>query len=253
MKIFRKSSEVINYRNDHPEKNCGLVPTMGFLHEGHRSLIQNSQKNTTQTWVSIFVNPTQFNKKEDLENYPRNEEQDIAFLEKENVDFLFIPENPEELYPLNYQFQIHETKNSQRLCGQDRPGHFEGVFAVLMKLFHLIDPSHAYFGEKDYQQYLLVKELTESFLMKTKVMPVPTQRLDSGLAMSSRNARLSPEGIQKAALIFQLISDLQKDCATIKKELHQENFQVDYVEEHWGRRFVAAQLEGVRLIDNIRL
>ncbi len=181
-------------------KSVGIVPTMGFLHEGHRSLIRKSKKENEVTLVSIFVNPTQFGPSDDFRCYPRDMRHDIGLLKKEKVDILFAPE-AEEMYPEPYSTYVEAEKLSHVLCGQSRPGHFRGVATVVLKLFHIIQPASAYFGQKDAQQAVIigrmVRDLNLGHLVRIRV--VPTVRDRDGLALSSRNAYLTP-GERKAAL-----------------------------------------------------
>ncbi|MEE8437781.1 MAG: pantoate--beta-alanine ligase [Candidatus Neomarinimicrobiota bacterium] len=231
--------------------SLGFVPTMGALHKGHLSLIKASIKNNDFTVVSIFLNPTQFNNSEDFSNYPRTFEADKNLLESEGVDILLIPDYS-QLYADGYKYNILETEFSKLLCSKTRPGHFEGVLTVVMKLLNLVQPSTAYFGEKDYQQYLLVKGMARAFFLKTEIAACPIVREADGLAYSSRNRRLSPEERRKAPLFYALLkSDL--DPENITMELKAAGFKVDYVEEIGNRRFGAVYAGEVRLIDNVVL
>ena len=199
--------------------------------------------------ASIFVNPTQFNDPKDLEKYPRTLEQDLRLLENEKVDAVFLP-NYNEIYQDNYEIKVSESNLSKRFCGAHRPGHFDGVLTVVMKLFNIVQPQKSYFGEKDYQQYLLIKKMAESLFMNIEVIPVPTMREKDGLAMSSRNLLLTPEERQKAPRLHHWITQ-KISLEEIKKNLDIEGFRVDYLEEFEGRRLVAAFLGKVRLIDNV--
>jgi len=224
---------------------------MGALHEGHLSLIRRSLKENDLTCVSIFVNRTQFNDKKDLINYPRPLKKDIVKLRKEKVDFLFLPAFA-EIYPDKYRFRILENRKSRLLCGAHRPGHFEGVLTVVMKLLNIINPDRAYFGEKDFQQYMLVKEMTEAFFMKTKIISCPIVRETSGLAASSRNRLLGPKEKPLAPFLYKALK-MRKSDEDVKKYLENRGFKVDYVERKWGRRLAAAWLGKVRLIDNVKI
>jgi pantoate--beta-alanine ligase len=230
----------------------GFVPTMGALHEGHMSLVQKSISECDFTAVSIFVNPRQFDSKEDLQNYPRAIEDDLKALEQVGVDLCFLPESA-EIYSSNDHFEIRETSGySNKFCGADRPGHFEGVLTVVMKLLNLVGPDRMYMGEKDYQQLQLVKQMTAAFFMDVEVVGVPTARESSGLAMSSRNLRLSPEDQHKAAALFRGLSSCSTDDDA-KAQLLNEGFEVDYIESYKGRRYGAVRIAGVRLIDNVEI
>ena len=251
MIILRTPQEMKNWRTQIVDKSVGFVPTMGALHQGHESLIQKSKSENDLTILSIFVNPTQFNNASDLTHYPKTWESDLQMAEKNKVDVLFFP-NAESMYPDQYQFKMTETNFSQKLCGAHRPGHFDGVLSVVLKLFMLTHPHKAYFGEKDFQQLTLIQKMVEAYFLNIAIVPVPTLREESGLAMSSRNLRLSPEQREKAALIFKFLKSSQT-LEEVSEQLTQNGFQVDYVEEHFGRRFVAAFLGEVRLIDNVQI
>lgn len=233
--------------------NCsdelGFVPTMGALHEGHRALLRQSRRDNAVSVMSIFVNPAQFNDPKDLQNYPRTLDKDKEMAEEEGVDYIFLP-SAEEMYPDKYHYRIGESEISKKMEGKYRPGHFDGVLTVVMKLFQIIRPQRAYFGEKDYQQYLLIKGMVKAFFMDIEIVGLPIVREDSGLAMSSRNQLLSDDGRSRAAGLHWTLSDV-KDLAASKRELEAQGFDIDYVEEAYGRRFAAVQVDGVRLIDNV--
>ncbi|MDC7221341.1 MAG: pantoate--beta-alanine ligase [Spirochaetales bacterium] len=231
--------------------SLGFVPTMGALHEGHASLFKESLKDNDRTLVSIFLNPTQFDNREDLNNYPSSYEEDIKILEDLKVDYLFSPAY-EELYRDNYRYSCRENKLSQILCGAARPGHFDGVLTVVMKLLNIGGAQKAYFGEKDYQQYLLIKEMAQTFFLETEIVPCPLIREKDGLALSSRNRRLSSEARQLAPTFYGLLNS-GSSREKIKKDLSKAGFKVDYIEDYHMRRFGAVYLEEVRLIDNVPL
>jgi pantoate--beta-alanine ligase len=228
----------------------GLVPTMGALHAGHLSLIRKCRSENSITVASIFVNPTQFNNKQDLSAYPRTFEDDCRLLEQEGTDILFSPDYT-DMYPDDFRYQIRETELSTRLCGATRPGHFDGVLTVVMKLLTIIGPTRAYFGEKDYQQFLLIKGMAEAFFLPTQIMDCPLVREASGLALSSRNRLLSEADRRKAPKFYQALSS-GKPLDEIQQLLESDGFTVDYVEEYDGRVFGAVFLEEVRLIDNVK-
>lgn len=233
------------------KSSLGFVPTMGALHEGHMSLVKQSQQENDCTLVSIFINPTQFNNKKDLQNYPVTLEQDVCLLKQAKCDFLILPTFA-EIYPDEYTFQINESKLSQFLCGKSRPGHFTGVLTVVMKLLQLAQAQKAYLGKKDYQQYLLVKKMAEAFFLTTKIVGSETVREKDGLAMSSRNLLLSPEQRAQAPLFYKILKE-SLNAEQAKAELEKNYFVVDYVEEEDGRRLGAVYLGDVRLIDNVEL
>lgn len=229
----------------------GFVPTMGALHVGHASLIKRSISENGYTVVSIFVNPTQFNNPDDLKRYPRTESEDLSQLEKLQVDYAFIPDY-QSIYPDDFYYKVTENNLSLTMEGTGRPGHFDGVLTVVMKLLNIIRPTRSYFGEKDYQQYMLVKKMSEAFFMNVEVIPCPTVRDSDGLALSSRNVLLSKEDRQRAPLFVQLLQS-DKTAEQVKAELQQSGFAVDYITDFEGRRYGAVYLGKVRLIDNIEL
>lgn len=198
-------------------KSIGLVPTMGDLHEGHLSLIRRSIKENDRTIVSIFVNPIQFNQRKDYELYHRDEKNDLKKAKKEGVDLVFIP-SVEELYPKDFQTFVTVAKMSKGLCGRSRPGHFKGVATVVLKLFHSVRPTRAYFGLKDFQQCRLIEQMVKDLNLPVKIVPCPIVREWDGLALSSRNRRLSPEQRQRATTIFsalQSVADLIKSKRSV--------------------------------------
>lgn len=231
--------------------SVGLVATMGALHQGHMSLVEESRQNNEITAATIFVNPTQFNNPEDLKKYPATWDTDIAMLDNAGVDYLFAP-NYQDLYPDNYRYKISELGLSQHLCGKARPGHFDGVLTVVMKLLQLTKATSAYFGKKDLQQYKLIQDMAESFFVETKIVGCPLIREPSGLAMSSRNKRLSPAQLTLAAQLYQTITR-PLGLEEMRIELNELGFVVDYLKEIDGRLFVAVFLGEVRLIDNVLL
>ena len=252
MTLFRSLTNWMKERSSLlGEETLGFIPTMGALHEGHLSLVRLSKQNNTKTLVSLFINPTQFDKPQDLKSYPKNFDRDLELLESEGVDYVLLPEYT-DLYPDSYKYKVSESDFSQKLCGAHRPGHFDGVLSIMLKLLNIAQAHNCYMGEKDHQQLTLVKGMTKAFFMKTQVISGPTIREASGLAMSSRNERLSPEARTKASQIYKTLKEKKssEDCLT---ELTHLGFDVDYVEDHNGRRYAAASIEGVRLIDNISL
>ena len=232
----------------------GFVPTMGALHQGHITLIRRSKEENDITCVSIFVNPAQFDNPEDLDNYPATWNEDIAVLEAAGADMLLYPENG-SMYPDNYQYRVLEQELSQKYCGEFRLGHFDGVLTVVMKLLNLTHANRAYFGEKDWQQLVLIRRMTEAFFLETEIVPCSTIREASGLAMSSRNIRLTPEEQKTAPWLYNtLISG--KTPSEMRAILEEKGFEVEYIEEfddrELGKRLLAAVYLGkVRLIDNV--
>lgn len=229
----------------------GFVPTMGALHAGHVSLIRRSRRDTDRTLVSIFVNPAQFDDPADLEGYPRAVLTDLALLKAERVDYVLVPRET-ELYQDGYRFRVTETQCSDTLEGAHRPGHFEGVLTVVLKLLQLAGARRAYFGEKDWQQLQLIRGMARAFFLSTDIVACPTVREPSGLAMSSRNVRLASEHKVRAASLFRLLS-VSSSATAARTALEAEGFDVDYVEDCDARRLAAVRLGGVRLIDNVSL
>ncbi len=253
MELFRDMSGWRSYRAD-VSGSVGFVPTMGALHAGHGSLLQRSCEENDFTVLSIYLNPTQFNQPADLDGYPQNLERDLTLARELGVDAVLLPRY-EDVYPDDFRFQISENQFALELCGADRPGHFTGVLTVVMKLLNIVVPDRAYFGEKDYQQYLLIRDMCAAFFMDVAIIGCDTVRESDGLAMSSRNERLGPEARCQAGKINRLLRSPLCD-AEIFAALSELGFAVDYVVSRDGRRFAAATIgEGdaaVRLIDNVR-
>ena len=204
MEVIRKINEMqkISDRLRIEGRKIGFVPTMGYLHEAHLSLVRRAKQFCDLVVVSIFVNPTQFGPVEDFERYPRDEEGDKAKLEQEGVDFLFIPE-VDEMYPSGYQTFVEVAEVSKGLCGDFRPGHFRGVATVVAKLFNIVKPHVAVFGEKDYQQLLVIKRMVEDLDFDIEIIPGTLVREEDGMAMSSRNAYLSAPERKRATILHQ--------------------------------------------------
>ena len=190
LKVFESIAEFIKYRDQNlTAKKVGFVPTMGALHEGHASLLRKSSQENEITVLSIYVNPTQFNNPDDLKKYPRTQEADLEVAKKSGANIVISPKY-EEMYSDNYRYKVTEAEFSKILCGVYCLGHFDGVLIVVMKLLNIVSANKAYFGEKDYQQLQLIKDMAKNFFMKTEIVPCPTLREKDGLAMSSRNVRL---------------------------------------------------------------
>ncbi len=227
----------------------GFVPTMGAIHEGHLSLVRRAAEENDRTAVSIFVNPTQFDNPEDLEQYPRDLEGDRGLLAEAGADFLFYPD-ADAMYPDAYRYKVIETEKSRILEGAHRPGHFDGVLTVVLKLLNLVAADRAYFGEKDWQQFTLVQEMAEAFFLDTKIIPCSTVRENDGLALSSRNSLLNNRERLLAPKLHRILSG-KKSPEEKAAALRKEGFDVDYVERWNGRLLAAAGLGKVRLIDNV--
>lgn len=248
MEIFKDLKKWQTFRGSLNE-TVGFVPTMGALHQGHLSLVQKAKEQNQKVVVSIFVNPTQFDDPKDLKNYPHTLDTDILKLQEANVDYLLLP-TKEDMYPDGFSFQIQEKEISPLLCGAHRPGHFTGMLTVVLKLLQLTQATRSYFGEKDYQQYQLIKELTEAFFIPTEIVPCPIVREESGLAMSSRNKHLTSEEKKLAAQFYGVLSE-NLPTAKAEEKLQSMGFKVDYLENRWGRLLGAVHLGKVRLIDNV--
>jgi pantoate--beta-alanine ligase len=229
----------------------GFVPTMGALHEGHLSLVRRSRAENARTLVSIFVNPTQFDDPADLAQYPRTLDGDLAALRAEGADFVILPHGA-HLYPDGYRYRVTESGCSALLEGANRPGHFDGVLTVVLKLLQIAWAERAYFGEKDWQQLSLVRGMAEAFFLPTIIVACVTIRDADGLALSSRNGRLPTADRQRASQFYRVLcSSPTADAA--RRNLQASGFAVDYVEDHDGRRLGAVRLGEVRLIDNVPL
>lgn len=227
----------------------GFVPTMGALHEGHVSLVKQSLKDNDHTLVSIFVNPTQFDQSADLATYPNTLEADLNTLAGLGVDAVFLPDF-DSMYPDDYAYQLTEQRLSRKYCGAHRPGHFDGVLSVVMKLFNLSQPQRAYFGEKDYQQLTLIRGMVKAFFMSLEVVACPIIREADGLAMSSRNLRLTAAQRKLAPMLHQVMTS-SSSLNDMHRRLEKLGFEVDYLEVMNDRLLAAASLGDIRLIDNV--
>jgi pantoate--beta-alanine ligase len=251
-----------------------VVPTMGALHEAHLALVRLARARADRTIVTIFVNPKQFNDPADLANYPRTEANDAAMVEAEGADLLFAPA-PGEMYPENFSTAVSVTKVSEDLCGKHRPGHFDGVATVVAKLFNQTQADIAVFGEKDFQQMHVVRRMARDLDIPITIVPCPTVREADGLAMSSRNARLSADDRRTAAQLSQTLFEAARRIAAgdpvhsviavAHRRLMKNGFRsVDYIElraeadlrplttaSEPARLLAAAHLGPVRLIDNV--
>jgi len=256
-------------------KIIGFVPTMGNLHEGHLTLVREAKKLCDVVVVSIFVNPTQFGPGEDFDNYPRTLEQDSRLLADVGCDIIFAP-SVEQVYGTQPRLtNISVSQITDDLCGSSRPGHFDGVALVVTKLFNMVQPNYAFFGQKDYQQLAVIRQFVQDLNIPLEVIGVPIVRAADGLALSSRNGYLTPEQRQIAPVIYQGLKqaeeqlhqgkDLQQVLADLKTLLTDNGFVVDYVEARQTNLlavsqfdrdivlFVAAKLGGTRLIDNLQV
>lgn len=259
-------------------KSIGFVPTMGYLHEGHISLIRCSKKDNDVTVVSIFVNPIQFGENEDLDRYPRDIERDLQICRDEGVDFVFYP-SVDEMYPDGFSTYVEVEGLTDKLCGAFRPGHFKGVTTVVNKLFNILQPDRAYFGEKDYQQLKVIQKMVKDLNMNVEVIGCPVVREKDGLALSSRNKYLSEKERESALSISRALfegkkmfekgeKDPQKIISKMKKIIssYPEVKNVQYIEivdpetlepkkkvEKGDLIAVAVFVGNTRLIDNIKI
>ncbi len=187
----------------------GFVPTMGYLHEGHLALVRRARAENPSVAASIFVNPTQFGPQEDFKKYPHDLQRDLALLEKEGTDIVFVP-SAVEMYPPQFSSWVEVDKLTERLEGASRPGHFKGVTTVVAKLFNVVQPTRAYFGQKDAQQLLVIKKMVADLNMNLEIVTIPTVREPDGLAVSSRNTYLNPEQRRAATVLYQALCLAQK-------------------------------------------
>ncbi len=279
MKVLKSKKTLIDYveRQREMGKKIGFAPTMGALHQGHLSLYKAAKKENDEVISSIFVNPTQFNNPDDFQKYPKTLEKDLELLEKAGVDAVYIP-NVEEMYPdgLNskkYDFDGLENE----MEGKYRPGHFDGVGTIVEELFRQVQPHNAYFGEKDYQQLAIIKKMVEKTKLPVKIHGVPTLREEDGLAMSSRNVRLTETQRKEATIIYETLEKVKEWFSVISLEeikqkvtdiFRNSNFELEYFviadektlketdffyKDKNYRAFIVAYAGDVRLIDNMHL
>lgn len=257
--------------------SVGLVPTMGYLHEGHLALVRRARSENETVVVSIFVNPTQFGAGEDFQTYPRDPERDLALLQGEEADVVFMPP-AEEMYPAHFSTWVDVQQITERLEGAFRPGHFRGVATVVAKLFNIVEPTRAYFGQKDAQQLIVIKRMVSDLNMNLELVAVPTVREPDGLAMSSRNTYLSPKERQAALVLWQALdlanqlwSEGERNAGKIRQKMKalidsEPLAQIDYISvadaeslEELGEIdrpalvSLAVRVGKTRLIDNIVL
>jgi len=251
MKIFTSIAQWQSFRKAIQAGPLGFVPTMGALHPGHLSLVKASLAQNALTIVSIFINPKQFDEKGDFKAYPADFTQDLEQLENAGIDAVFMPEAA-QIYADGYRFKVIESDFSQQLCGAHRPGHFDGVLTVVMRLLNLVRPDNAYFGEKDYQQLQLIRDMAAAFFMPVKIVACATVREADGLAMSSRNQYLDAGRRAQAASLYAALKR-SRTASEARQILTGKGFDVDYVEDISGRRLAAARLGNTRLIDNVEI
>lgn len=281
MTLFAKQNELKTFLEPYlsQEKKIGFVPTMGALHQGHLSLMEQSISNNDLTIVSIFVNPTQFNNKEDLDKYPRTLDSDLEKIETLNKNIIVYAPTIDDIYEGKTESKHFDYDGLEfQMEGKHRPGHFDGVGTIVKKLFEIVQPTNAYFGEKDFQQLQIVKKLVEKYQIPVNVIGCKIHREKNGLAMSSRNERLSSEEREKASIIYKIISNAkilftQKSAKEVtdwvtKEFAKQQLFELEYFEiadeqtlltckrknnKKKYRGFIAVFVNNIRLIDNISL
>lgn len=258
------------------EGTLGFVPTMGYLHEGHLSLVKQSVKENPNTIVSIFVNPSQFGQNEDLDTYPRDLERDVALLKECGVEYVFNP-NAQTIYPSGFDTWVVPEKLASVLCGKSRPGHFRGVATVVLKLLNITNPDHMYMGIKDYQQLRILKQMASDLHLDCDIVACPIVREADGLAMSSRNSYLNPDERKRALSLYhgllkarELYEQGERDCGqiikTIKSIIQESGGRIDYIEcvdpltlqsiseaKDDTRMMLAVYFGKTRLIDNMAL
>jgi pantoate--beta-alanine ligase len=224
MQVVRTIAEIRALRQKISD-TVGFVPTMGYLHEGHLALVKQARRENSTVIVSIYVNPTQFGPREDFRAYPRDLDRDLELLRKEGTDIVFVPLDG-EIYPRKFSSWVDVEKVTERLEGASRPGHFRGVATIVAKLFNIVQPTRAYFGQKDAQQVTVIKRMVADLNMNLEVVVVPTVRESDGLAMSSRNIYLSPKERQAATILFKALTLAQqlrkggeKDAETIRRQM----------------------------------
>ena len=279
MRVIRSISEMQEWSSvEHSAgHSVGFVPTMGALHQGHGELFLRSVSENKRTVVSIFVNSLQFNSVSDLEAYPRQLEQDKVLAEQQSVDVLFVPDH-EEMYPNGFASTVSAGPIAQHMEGLHRPGHFDGVATVVVKLLNAVMPNAAYFGLKDFQQLAVIRSVVRDLNIKCDVRGVPTVRNGMGLALSSRNSRLSTDRLEQASIIFSLLNEMviqarRSETSTLTLQNHFNNrmksvsgAKVEYVEvvdsdsllpaitaQKGTTICVAVWFDDVRLIDNISI
>ena len=279
MKVLKSKKTLIDYveRQREMGKKIGFAPTMGALHQGHLSLYKAAKKENDEVISSIFVNPTQFNNPDDFQKYPKTLEKDLELLEKAGVDAVYVP-NVEEMYPDGLSSKKYDFDGLENeMEGKYRPGHFDGVGTIVEELFRQVQPHNAYFGEKDYQQLAIIKKMVEKTKLPVKIHGVPTLREEDGLAMSSRNVRLTETQRKEATIIYETLEKVKEWFKVLSVEeiklrvleiFRNSNFELEYFviadektlketdffyKDKNYRAFIVAYAGDVRLIDNMHL
>ncbi|MCB0828182.1 MAG: pantoate--beta-alanine ligase [Solirubrobacterales bacterium] len=278
MKVLRTPAQMGDAREQarHDRITVGLVPTMGYLHEGHNSLLKAAREQCDRVVMSLFVNPTQFRPGEDLSIYPRDEQRDLAIARAAGVDLIYAPD-VDDVYPPGFATEVAVTGLTEVLCGSPGsrgPSHFTGVTTIVAKLLNTVDPDYAYFGQKDAQQATVIQRMAEDLDFRTRIVVLPTVRERDGLAMSSRNAYLTDEARERAAAIWKALLETESVYATSgleagleagRQELDRAGITPEYFEARYPGTLdpaeadsdeailvaVAADVDGTRLIDNI--
>ncbi len=275
MQLIGSLSQMRELEHPHGSK-LGFVPTMGFLHEGHLSLVDQAKQENDITVVSIFVNPAQFGPNEDLQRYPRDLERDLTLLKERGVDYVFFPDS-DMIYPPGYRTWVEVEELSSVLCGASRPGHFRGVCTIVLKLINIVKPHRMYMGEKDFQQLSILRKMAEDLNLETLIIGCPIIREDDGLAKSSRNVYLDTDQRQRAVSIYQSMQDAARQVSagqrnaeliikSVWERLLSEGAKPDYVKiidskdlsdvdqvDQGSRIMIAAWFGKTRLIDNMPL
>lgn len=277
MIVLKTKKALTEYLSEYSEFSIGFVPTMGALHNGHLALLNEAKKQTSLVVCSIFVNPTQFTSQTDFKNYPNTITEDLTLLEEINCDIVYLPEVA-DLYKKNESAKKYDFGSlTSNMEGKFRPGHFNGVATIIEKLFMAIKPQKAFFGEKDFQQLLIIKCLVKKLELDTEIIGIPTIRESSGLAMSSRNNLLNTKELEKAVLLYESLLFCKQNKETIPllemkrkivTKLSNKNINLEYLifadanslknitefnPEVKTVVCIAAYIEGIRLIDNIIL
>lgn len=281
MELLHNNAELQAWRQQFSsDTTVGLIPTMGALHRAHATLFDTARPECDQVLASVFINPLQFERTDDLKAYPRTMEQDLAMLERLNVDAVYLP-TPDDMYPAGYATSVEPGLNGSQFEGAARPGHFAGVLTVVLKLFQRCRPAMAYFGQKDAQQLFLVRRMVRDLDLPLTIQPCATLREDDGLAFSSRNARLSASARQEALVLHRALTAavkafeggehhprkleaLMRSCfdssnadlayADVIDDITFESAsESDPISDHPWRALIAARLEGVHLLDNLLL
>jgi pantoate--beta-alanine ligase len=261
MKIIKKISECRETIEELKKKNLtiGLVPTMGYLHEGHLSLARKAKSQCQKVFMTIFVNPTQFGPGEDLEKYPRDLERDTALAQENGVDYIFNPEEG-EMYKKHHSTYIDVENLGNSMCGAHRPGHFRGVTTIVAKLFNILPAHKAYFGMKDFQQLAVLKKMVEDLDINIEIVECPTVREEDGLALSSRNKYLAPDERKNASIIYEVLKSAEKKILSGEKKA--ESIKTEALKKLQNNSFIkkidyfdirdASSLEEIKNISKVK-